>query len=386
MVGRWAGFVCGGFVSFAVGRSGVRGGLVRCCCCFFLCFFFGFCFVCGCWLCSLLCLGFGLLFCVSSCYNGVVGFVGGLPVFVSSVVSSPVSVSAPVPGVVARLASGAGASFLCVRPSVRSFSRWVCVVLFSSGSAAGSFASACAARFGFSFCAVRRRGSWFAVSVPCSVSSFSCSGVSVPCLWSSFAPAPAPAAAAAAAPVPSRPSPFAGVVSVGFSGSRSLSGSGLLALRSLLSFVPRSGCRASVGCAAGADLLVRSVLAGFPGLLLFSVASGRFGVGRAAFARRSSRCVLSVAAGSRGLLVVVPGGACPAGVVPSRSFSGGGSGSWGSAAFALGRGRRVLLWLPSGCLPPSWAGVSWSSAGALGSAGCWWLGVPAAAVSQLSLF
>ena len=380
VVGRWAGFVCGG----SVGRAWWAGSLLLL---FSSLLFFGSCFVCGCWLCPLLCLGLWLLFSVLPCYNSVVGFVGGLPVFVSSVVSSPVSVSAPVPGVVARLASGAGASFLCVRPSVRSFSRWVCVVLFSSGSVAGSFAAAASARFGFSFCAVRRRGSWFAVSVPCSVSSFSCSGVSVPCLWSSFAPAPAAPAAPAPAPAPApAASPFAGVVSVGFSGSRSLSGSGLLALRSLLSFVPRSGCRASVGCAAGADLLVRSVLAGFPGLLLFSVASGRFGSGRAAFARRSSRLVRSVAAGSRGLLVVVPSGACPAGVVPSRSFSGRGSGSFGSAALALGSGRRVLLWLPSGCLPPSWSGVSWSSAGALGSAGCWWLGVPAAAVSQLSLF
>lgn len=379
----WVCFVCGG----SVGRAWWAGSLLL----LFsslLFFWLLFCL----WLLAvfLAASGFCLFFNVLPCYNGVVGFVGGLPVFVSSVVSSPASVSAPVPGAVARFAAVSGASFLCVRPSVRSFSRWVCVVLFSSGSVAGSFASASAARFGFPFCAVRRCGSWFAVSVPCSVSSFSCSGVSVPCLWSSFAapaaPVPAAAAPAPAPAVSSRPSPFAGVASVGFSGSRSLSGSGLLALRSLLSFVPRSGCRASVGCAAGADLLVRSVLAGFPGLLVFSVASGRFGVGRSAFARRSSRCVLSVASGSRGLLVVVPGGACPAGVVPSRSFSGGGSGSWGSAAFALGRGRRVLVWLPSGCLPPAWSGVSWSSAGALGSAGCWWLGVPAPAVSQLSLF
>ena len=74
----------------------------------------------------------------------------------------------------------------------------------------------------------------------------------------------------------------------------------------------------------------------------------------------------------------------------SRSFSGGGlgrsSGTWGSVCFALGRGRRVLLWLPSGCLPPSWSGVSWSSAGGLDSAGCWWLGVAVTPPVQLSLF
>lgn len=177
---------------------------------------------------------------------------------------------------------------------------------------------------------------------------------------------------------------FAGVVSVGFSGSRSLSPAAA-ALSSLLPSVP-AGVRVSVGCARGVDLAVRSFFAGSSSLLVFSVASGRFGVGRSAFARRSCRCVLSVARGGRGLLVVVPSGACPAGVRPSRSFRGCGSGSWGSLAFALGRGRRVLLWLPSGVRPPVWAGVSWSSAGALGSSGCWWLGVPASSPAQLSLF
>ncbi|MEL6910890.1 MAG: hypothetical protein AAFO85_11880 [Cyanobacteria bacterium J06598_4] len=181
---------------------------------------------------------------------------------------------------------------------------------------------------------------------------------------------------------------FAGVVSVGFSGSRSLPPSASAALSRLLPLVP-AGVRVSVGCAAGADLACRSFFAGSSSLLVFSVSSGRFGVGRSAFARRSCRCVSSVAAGSRGLLVVVPAGACPAGacpagVVPSRSFSGRGSGSWGSLAFALGRGRRVLLWLPAGSRPPVWAGVSWSLSSLPG--GCWWLGVPAPRVVSLSLF
>ena len=315
--------------------------------------------------------------------------VGVLFVSLFAASVSPVSVAAPVPGVVARLAA-AGASFLCVRPSFRSFSRWVAVVLFSSGSAAGSFAAAASARFGFSFCAVRRRGSWFAVSVPCFVSWFVSAAGSLPCLWSSFggggsASAPAPA------PAPRRPSPFAGVSSVGFSGSRSLSPVASAALSALLPSVP-AGVRLSVGCAAGADAVVRSWFGGVPSLLVFSVSSGRFGRGRSAFARRSFRCVLSVAAGSRGLLVVVPSGACPAGVVPSRSFSGRGSGSWGSAAFALGRSRRVLLWLPAGLFPPSWPGVSWSvsvvcwASSVGGGGGCWWLGVPAPRVVALSLF
>ena len=182
------------------------------------------------------------------------------------------------------------------------------------------------------------------------------------------------------------PSVFSGLVSVGFSGSRSLSPAASAALSVLLPLVP-SEVRVSVGCALGVDSAVRSFFGYSASLLVFSVSSGRFGSGRSAFARRSSRCVLSVAAGSRGLLVALPSAPVPpAGVRPSRSFFGGGSGSWGSLAFALGRGRRVLLWLPSGCLPPSWSGVSWSSAGALGSAGCWWLGVPAPRVFAPLLF
>ncbi|NJL51754.1 MAG: hypothetical protein HC930_05150, partial [Hydrococcus sp. SU_1_0] len=183
---------------------------------------------------------------------------------------------------------------------------------------------------------------------------------------------------------------FSGLVSVGFSGSRSPSPGASAALSGLLPLVP-AGVRVSVGCARGVDSLCRSFFAGSRGLLVFSVASGLFGSGRSAFARRSSRCVLSVAAGSRGLLVALPSApVCPAGVRPTcgqvlcRSFFGGGSGSWGSVAFALGRGRRVLLWLPSGCLPPAWSGVSWSLSSVPG--GCWWLGVSVPVPAQLSLF
>ncbi|MFM6438174.1 MAG: hypothetical protein ACKPGW_24690, partial [Microcystis panniformis] len=54
-----------------------------------------------------------------------------------------------------------------------------------------------------------------------------------------------------------------------------------------------------------------------------------------------------------------------------RRFFGAGSGSWGSAAFALGSGRRVLLWLPGPSVPPGWAGVDWER-----WESSWWLGVP----------
>jgi hypothetical protein len=164
---------------------------------------------------------------------------------------------------------------------------------------------------------------------------------------------------------------FSDLVTVGFSGSRHLSGAGLSALTSLLSLVP-SGCRVSVGCATGADLAVRSVLAGSHSLSIFSVSSGRFGSGRSAYARRSVAIVESIPAG--GLLVVVPSSACPAGVVPSRSFRGSGSGSWGSAALALGTGRRVLVYLADGTTPPHWDSIMWDFVSGV-SGGNWWVGI-----------
>jgi hypothetical protein len=174
---------------------------------------------------------------------------------------------------------------------------------------------------------------------------------------------------------------FSGLNTIAFSGSRSLSGAGLIALTSIFLLVP-AGCHVVVGCAAGADLAVRRAFVGGQ-LCLFSVDSGRFGAGRGAFARRSVAIVEAVPAG--GLLVVVPGSISPPpGVVPSRSFRGGGSGSWGSAALALGTGRQVLLWLPSGAIPPAWAGVAWSAidGDALSLSKGWWLGVNSS--SQLS--
>jgi hypothetical protein len=166
---------------------------------------------------------------------------------------------------------------------------------------------------------------------------------------------------------------FFALDTVAFSGSRSLSGAGLAALTSLFPLVP-AGCLVGVGCATGADAAVR---AAFATSTVFTVGSGQFGTGRAAFARRSTAVIGFIPVG--GLLVVVPSTvAPPLGVVPSRSFRGSGSGSWGSAALALGTGRRVLLWLPAVAVPPVWAGVAWSAVGS------WWLGV--SSVGQLSMF
>lgn len=132
--------------------------------------------------------------------------------------------------------------------------------------------------------------------------------------------------------------------SVGFSGSR-LSGS--LAAASCSAFLPLVGSYSGsvgVGCASGIDSLVRSA---FASASVFRV--GSFAVGgrvtRASFALRSSALVQWVA-GSGGLLVAFPLGAAPAPLVPTVSFAGFGSGTWGSVALALGLGVPVLVVLP----------------------------------------
>jgi hypothetical protein len=180
---------------------------------------------------------------------------------------------------------------------------------------------------------------------------------------------------------------FSGVSSVGFSGSRAPSSAAVAALRAALRAVP-AGASVAVGCAQGVDAVVRGHFAGGKRLSVFAVASGQWGTGRAAFARRSSACALAVAPGPSGLLVALPSSPVPpAGVVPKRSFSGCGSGTWGTVAFSLGHGRRVAVWLGSAASAPCWPGVAWQALG-----GGWWLGsVPSACsaastASQLALF
>ena len=159
---------------------------------------------------------------------------------------------------------------------------------------------------------------------------------------------------------------------VGFSGSRSLSGVSVPVLRGACGLVG-SGAAVGVGCSGGVDQFVRSFFGSRA--VIFRVSS--FGSGRAAFARRSVAVVQWVAAGG-GLWVSFPSSACPVGLVPSscsRScFSGSGSGSWASLAFAAGSGVPCLVFL--GSLPaPSW----------LVSVGGGWFQFRSAS-AQLSLF
>lgn len=276
--------------------------------------------------------------------------------FLSSLSFPPV---APAFSSVSGRASCLGAVSVSSRPSRRSFSGWVAVVSFGALSLARRFVRVCCLAFGLPFCAVRSSGSGgFSVSVPVSPPGGGGGGAS---------PSPSPAPSSSGLPAPVASALFS-APAVGFSGSRSVVPS---VLPSVLAGVPASSAPSVlVGCARGVDSAVRSFFGSSPVLSVFSV-SGR---GRGAFAARSAALVRAVAAAS-GCLFVFPGRACPSGVVPSRSFSGGGSGSWGSAALAVGLGVPVFLWLPSGVAAPSWLSP-------LG--GGWFSSVPSGC--QLSLF
>lgn len=180
---------------------------------------------------------------------------------------------------------------------------------------------------------------------------------------------------------------------VGFTGSRSLAGAWWPLVAAVVGEVLAGGQVVATGCAAGADALVREAA---PGAVVFAVASGRWGRGRAAFAARSAALVRAVAASGEGAgLVGFVAGPCPAGIEPARSWRAGSpaSGSWSSLALAVGLGLPVVVfWCPSsgsgqaGSGPPAlpaWPGGAWAVAGPPG--GVWaagWRWVP----GQLGLF
>ncbi len=208
------------------------------------------------------------------------------------------------------------------RSSSRSFSGFVVSVSFLSFAFASRFASRWASRLGF-FCAVRRSGSLWSVSVPCWGASGCPSWVRVLSRFRFF----------------------------GFSGSRSVVSPACASVALFLRrFAPVAGV---VGCAAGVDSFFSS---SFPSLSVVRASS--FGRGPGSFAARSVAVVRAVSSAG-GVWVSFPCSPCPSGLVPSgvssRAFGGFQSGSWSSASFACGLGVPCLVFLPSGVeFPPSW--------------------------------
>ena len=167
---------------------------------------------------------------------------------------------------------------------------------------------------------------------------------------------------------------FSSFSAVGFSGSRSLSGVPFFRCVSLAGSAVAAGCAVSTGCAAGADAAARAGACG--SVQVFSVASGRWGVGRGAFAGRSAAFVRSLAGSAAPLLVSFPSGACPTGLVLGRQWASGfGSGSWAGVALAAGLGVSVVVFLPAGVSPPTGWGAWVSVSGGLLAGG--WLLRPA---------
>src|SRR4028119_1332453 len=193
---------------------------------------------------------------------------------------SPASVFAPSPAAVSVLASAvAGFSFSFVRPSRFSFSRWVCVCLFSSASVAGGFASAVASGLSLPFCRVRRLFGGWGVSVPVFVRLLRRPRRSV------FRVLPV------RCPVVGLPAAVLSVLSqvgaVGFSGSRSAVPAVVPAVAAAVAALR---CPVFVGCARGVDAAFRGF---FPGASVLAASS--FGSGRGSFAARSAACVRGVA-------------------------------------------------------------------------------------------
>ena len=175
---------------------------------------------------------------------------------------------------------------------------------------------------------------------------------------------------------------------VGFCGARSLPASFAGLVGAVVGAVQAGGGSVAVGCAAGADQLVRAAA---PAARVFAVSSGRWGSGRAAFARRSAALVGALAGSGPGASFVgFVSSPCPAGLVPSPSasacFCGLGSGSWASLALAAGRGVPVVVfWCAAGpAVLPAWPGGSWAPASGAFAGG--WALVPAASPSRLPGF
>ena len=168
---------------------------------------------------------------------------------------------------------------------------------------------------------------------------------------------------------------------VGFTGSRSLPASFGAVVASVVAEVLASGRGVAVGCAAGADALVRAAA---PEAIVFSVSSGRWGQGRGAFAARSAALVKTVAASGPGAeFVGFVDSPCPVGLGPSasasRCFRGLGSGSWATLSFAAGLGLPVVVRpCPSTCSEQvgwAWSAPAWPGAWVAGPwPGSWrWL-------------
>jgi len=169
---------------------------------------------------------------------------------------------------------------------------------------------------------------------------------------------------------------LASAAAVGFSGSRAPTRASVAAARAAVAVAARP---ILVGDQRGIDTVVQSACAGAQ---VFHAASRQPGH----LAARSIAVVRTCAV-LGGAWAAFPATACPAGLRPSSSssacFSGLGSGTWSSLAFAIGLGVVVAIFLPpvAAGLAPVLPPASW---GLVAAGAGWWVAQPQA--QQLELF
>lgn len=121
--------------------------------------------------------------------------------------------------------------------------------------------------------------------------------------------------------------------------------------------VAKAGHSLLVGCANGVDAMVRHHA---PNAQVFNVAAPGCGSGRSFAAALAQRSQIMVNACS--VLVGFCSVACPSSLSPASHFSGQGSGTWSSVAYAVALGHQVFIFPAAGVSLPSWSGGQWVKA------------------------
>lgn len=107
-----------------------------------------------------------------------------------------------------------------------------------------------------------------------------------------------------------------------------------------------------VGCATGADEVIRRYLTGVGCWPTIYRAEGKQPWQLAA---RSKAMVDGCWQLGDAKLIAFPNKSCPAGVKPGKNFNGKGSGTWGTIAYAYHLGLEIeLCWLEPGLTEPDW--------------------------------
>lgn len=150
----------------------------------------------------------------------------------------------------------------------------------------------------------------------------------------------------------------AGASSLGVSGSRAPDAGSLRALADLAALAPEAPV--IVGDQRGID-------AAAVGHWPHAQVVARAGDEPRALVARSVAMVARLARCAAPLLAAFPARACPKPILPGPRWQSSGSGTWSTAALALGQGAALLLWLPAPALPPTTWGLRYLGGG-------WWYG------------